>query len=172
MPLKIAVERRQSNRIVLGKAGQILDHNIVTPHAEIYAVGIFHQNILVCIVPQAVINLAEGINRRVVGTEINISDVAMRAVQKIQRPPTLVIAGNPRNRKPVHIRKQQKIILPDGRKTVLLLGSLGKPVVSPTVENRPAAPYNADISVPSRYDSAEIGVVRGVHEDITVTAVG
>ena len=69
------------------------------------------------------------VNSRVVCAEINIADIAVATAPEGERPPALITNLKPRNVEAVYVTEVEKVIIPDGRKSVFILRSFGKSVV-------------------------------------------
>jgi hypothetical protein len=65
------------------------------------------------------IHISVRVNSDITRAKIYISDISVSAVDEIQSPPTLIAAVKIRYLESLHVGKKQKIVLPDGRQTVL-----------------------------------------------------
>ena len=68
---------------------------------------------------ETVILVSVFVYRGVIGAKVDISDISVGAIHKIQCPPALIAAGNIRHPEAVNVCKKKKIILPYRRHSVL-----------------------------------------------------
>ena len=143
----------------------------MTALAEIDAVGVLHEDFLVFIAVQAMVFVALLVDRRVVGAKIYVSEIAVSAVDEVESPPTLILAGDPRDLEALNVGKEDQIVIPDRGHTIARMIALGKTVVFAAVEDRLAATDDVDVSVSALDSSAEVGAVMLVDEHLGKRAV-
>ena len=111
------------------------------------------------------------IDRGVIGAEIDVSEVAVRAINEVERPPALIAAGDARYFESLDVGEENEIVLPDGRHTVARVIFLGKTVIFSAVDDSLSATDDVDVAISAVDRPTELGVVMLVYEHIGKAAV-
>lgn len=91
--LQPAVQRRQRNRIILRESRDVLNQDMAASLAQVDAVCVLYQNLIVFFALQAMVLIAVFINSSVVCAKVDVPDISVPAIDEVQRPPPLIAAG-------------------------------------------------------------------------------
>ena len=158
----------EGNGVILRKAGDVFDDDIVAAAAQIDTVGILDDHLLVavCARQQTMHALAVFVDAGIVRFELDVADVSEAAEDEVERPPALVADIQSADLEVVHIVEKQDVVDGDVRAAVLAAVALGETVVIAAVEDNAAAAFDDDIAVASLDGFARIGSCAGVAEHI------
>jgi hypothetical protein len=168
--LHASVKISQGYRIVPGKSRYIFDNEIRTALAQVYAVSIFYQNVIVFFGKKPVMLAALPVYPYIRRAKIYIRQASVATVHEVKRPPTLIAAGNIFYHNAVNVCEKQKVVFIDGHTDISAV-SLGKTVVFSTVKNSPATTDNAYISVSTLGAFTDIRSVMLVYKHIVIDAL-
>ena len=146
--LNSSLKSRKSYAVVLGKSGYILNYDIVAALTEVDSVRVLDKHLIVLLAHKTAVLVSLGIYTDIACKKVDITEITVSAIYKIERPPPLISAGYSRNFEAVHVGEEQKIVLPDRGQSVLALSSFGKSVILTAVKDSLSLSY--DIYVPDR----------------------
>ena len=181
--LRAAGKRGQGDCVVLGKAGDVLDDDVVAARSQIDAVGVLDEYVFVVEViahafgravralaqPEAARAVGQAIGT--VGQKVDVADAAVAAGDEIERPPALIAHVQIAHSKAVHIRKEQHAVEADVRQAVLAGRGFGQAVVFAAVQYGAPHALDDDAAVCALGGAAALGAAGGVCEHIAERAV-
>ena len=140
-----AAERGESDRIVLGEAGDVFDKHIVTADAKVDTVGVFDVNLVIGLRNLIRMVNAVGIDARKVGFKAKIAENGVMHENIGYAPPTLVDDGQIFDAKIRNVKEKQRGVDRNVRQAVFFAVFFGKPVVGAAVKNRVSDAAQRDV---------------------------